>query len=149
MKTEDFMNKLVNNGFSVKWDRDKSAIFQIFYGGEPCGTVDRFRTRSFDIFNTTSIPGSEKARILMNTMLEFASTPIDERIESKKYYARHKWIGLPHANYLNVCNDGRYVLAARSRSGLFKTQFTKKEIEAIKKKHDADMEEFDIEEVEE
>lgn len=149
MKTKDFIDKLVSNGFSIVWSKDEGLVFKVFFGGELCGYVDRFRIRSFDIFNTASIPSSEQVRILMDTMFEYSLTSIDERIESKKYYVRHKWIGLPHGNYLNVCNDGRYVLAARSRSGLFKTQFTKKEIEAIKEKHDADMEEFDIEEVEE
>lgn len=89
---------------------------------------------------------------LFGLIVEYVSTPVDEREEPKKYYLRHRWLGVKDDewNYLNcLLSDSDYYLNSHEDTGNIKTQFTRENIEEIKEKYNTDLSDFDIVEVEE
>ena len=54
-----------------------------------------------------------------------------ERIELKKYYLKHKFLGSEDFNYLNLFDSGVYTINDYSCNGNFKTTFTNEDIEKL------------------
>lgn len=81
--------------------------------------------------------------------VKFAETPIEEREEEKKFYLRHKWMAYENENNLTLCfPTGKYYLSHSTENNGYKTTFTLKEIEEIKKEFDTDLKDFELVEVE-
>lgn len=87
---------------------------------------------------------------MIKAAVEFAETPIKEREEEKKFYLKHRWMAYENENYLTLCfPTGKYYLSHSTENNGYKTTFTLKEIEEIKKKFDTDLADFELVEVEE
>lgn len=74
-----------------------------------------------------------------------------EKGEEQKYYLKHKWLYVNgNTNFLNVYSNG-LGLGLNSKDNIegYKTQFTKQEIEKIKKEYNTDLKDFEIIPVEE
>lgn len=94
----------------------------------------------------------EDKESLFKIFMAYASRPIDEHEEEKKFYLRHRWLkpSLITKNYLNYW-IGRNVcwLDDNNETADVQTRFTLKEIEEIKKKFDTDLKDFKRVEVKE
>lgn len=89
---------------------------------------------------------------LVDLIVEYAKTPVEDREEEKRYYLRHKWVNSKTNNYLHFSEENNfYNLSVYKSLDAWKTQlqFTEKEIEEIKEKFDTDLADFEIVEVEE
>lgn len=82
--------------------------------------------------------------------IELAETPLDEREEEKKYYLKHKFINnYSTKNYINVVATENVILSSRlCEDHVFKTKFTKAEIQKFKEKFDTDLKDFELVRVE-
>lgn len=88
---------------------------------------------------------------LVDLIVEYAKTPVEDREEEKKFYLKHRFlVEVGDCNYLNSDHSLReFYLNDKSQSEKIQTQFTLKEIEEIKKKFDTDLADFKLVEVEE
>ena len=85
---------------------------------------------------------------LIKKSLELAETPLDEREE--KYYLKYRIIDNWEADkYVNCVEVGENYLILSGRRRNYKTKFTRKEIEKIKKIFNTDLNNFEIIEAEE
>lgn len=155
MKTKEFIKKVEELGFYVDKER---RIFSI-YGSDdqtddmPLAFVDRYYpyqiNSSFMELNTLNNTAKKE---LFKLLTDYASTPIEERQEDKKFYLRHRWFKCTNGDsrYFQIYeSDGTPWLNAMYTVKGYKKQFTLKEIEEIKKKFDTDLADFEIVEVEE
>lgn len=87
---------------------------------------------------------------LLEAVLAYAKTPLEERYDKKRYYLKHKFLFSGTNNYLNYVKStkGR-TLSNKSQNNYVQTQFTQKEINEIKEKYHTDLKDFEIIEVEE
>lgn len=84
-----------------------------------------------DIDTFSKLPFSSKLYMIL---AELAMTPLDERVEEKKYYVKvlNKEFG-----YLNIDNfTGKMSISTMSEDNRFKTKFTDKGIEELKRRDD-------------
>ena len=87
---------------------------------------------------------------LFDVIFKFASTPIEERQEEKKYYLKHRFLDSQQTDYLNFSREiGLFKLSTMEHYDNKQTQFTQKEIDEIKEKCNTDLKDFEIIEVEE
>ena len=147
MKIKDFIETLQDKNYCVEvagnddiYIRSSDGFVLAHISGECMG--------EFTIgVNIAIIEDMEERAWLVEHIACFATTPIDKRVESKKYYLKHKWLGLPDENFLNVDRDDLLFLSTKLYYGGCNTKFTEKEIESIKRKHNTDLKEFEIIEV--
>jgi|SRR5699024_1125304 len=90
---------------------------------------------------------------LLNLIIEFTGTPINERFSKKEYYLKHRYLYM-HEGYLHVlkpCNTLGLGLksSGKNHENIFKNTFTEQEIEHIKFKYCTDLKDFEIIPVEE
>lgn len=95
----------------------------------------------------------DKDAKMIKAAVEFAETPLEDRVEEKKFYLKHRWLvqaGDYKTGFLNygTCNDILFI-NSEHHTNYVKTQFTLKEIEEIKEKFDTDLADFELVEVEE
>jgi len=91
------------------------------------------------------LPFSNKLYMIL---AELAMTPLDERVEDKRYYVK---IFDGKAGYLNInIIDGRMTTNSMYEDDAFKTKFTNKAIEQLKQREDIplDWEKVTLEEAE-
>ncbi len=88
---------------------------------------------------------------LFDVIFKFASTPIEERQEEKKYYLTHRFlVEEGDCNYLNYHHSfEKLYLSGKSQTKTIQTQFTQTEIDEIKEKYHTDLKDFEIIEVKE
>ena len=86
---------------------------------------------------------------LIKKAIELAETPLNEREDEKRYYIKHRFINdYTTKKYINLFATGKAVLSDRREDQVFKTKFTKEEIEELKEKFDTDFNDFELIEVE-
>lgn len=86
---------------------------------------------------------------LIKKSLELAETPLSEREDEKKYYLKHRFINsYLTRRYVNLFKNEGIILSDRHEDRIYKTKFTRKEIEELKEKFDTDLKDFEIVEVE-
>lgn len=104
----------------------------------------------YDSFQELSEPDRKR---LFNLLVEYASTPSDEREEPQKFYMEFKIEPKDSCRYLNYSELFNSIeLNNKTNLNGFQTQFTQKEIDNIKKKFGvtlSDFEQIPIEEDEE
>lgn len=159
MKTKDFIKRVEELGFKVK-HQITSGIYNISCFDEEddlsytCSTVsgDEIYIIKNDFISFATLNEKVKKN-LFDLLVEYASTPIEEREEKKKYYLKHKWLAqftLDRKAFLNFNKTKKsYFLDTFESLIDYQTQFTQKEIDEIKEKFDTDLADFDIVEVEE
>ena len=86
---------------------------------------------------------------LIKKVIELAETPLNERVEVKKYYLKHRYINNWGDDiYLNYVEGNYIILTDKCQNPNYKTKFTKAEIEDLKVEFDTDLRDFELIEVE-
>ena len=88
---------------------------------------------------------------LYKLCFEYASTPVEDREEKKRYYLRHKWIfDVDFHMYLQKTNydDKKMSIRIFGFNDNDDIKFTEKEIEELKEKLNTDLSDFEMVEVE-
>jgi len=151
MKLKEYMTKVAEMGFvaehyssfktiAVKIKSTKQTILNI--SNDHVNIINMCTETILDLMRHDPLVNS--VRPLCRLSMEFASTPIEERVDPKKYQARLKYDFLNEKLYLNFnIREKIYVLNTDFDSAYYKTKFTKKELEGL------DLEGFELVEVEE
>lgn len=151
MKTKEFIKKVEELGFETSTHENTIALYN--KGNEIAFVYRRLYMKfknSYADWDDLSI-GDKKN--LFGLIVEYVSTPVDEREEEKTFILRHlriKWKGFNQYLSKNI-NDGvaSYELDLFSVNGRSHLDFTVKEMEEIKEKYNTDLSDFEIVEVEE
>lgn len=149
MKTIDFKRKLKDNGFSAILVNDNPEEFEIYHGGICVGYVIKNFPYHMSITNYFAEMGEELRALLLDTLYEYARTPVEERENKKKYQLKHRWLSGRGLKYL--CYDKLSYVYFLSEEPLISdevtSEFTQEHINSIKRKFDTSLEDFDIVEV--
>lgn len=149
MKINYFIKTLQDKNYCVEVV-DNKGVYVSLSDGSTLAFIGSSCMGEFTIkANISLIEDMEERAWLVEHIACFAATPIDERVEDKKYCVKHKWLGLPYDNFLNVGCKGQLFLGSKYFISGRSTQFTEREIESLKRKNDTDLKDFEIIEVEE
>ena len=149
MKTKDFIETLQDKNYCVEVADDNDVCIRLL-DGSAIAYISGACMGEFSIGTNVALIGDMEERAwLVEEIACFAATPIDRRVESKKYYLKHKWLELPGEDFLNADSDDLLLLSTKLAYGGCRTKFTKKEIESIKREYSTDLKDFEIIEVEE
>ncbi|WP_099321130.1 hypothetical protein [Anaerococcus sp. Marseille-P3625] len=141
MKTKEFIKRVEELGLDVDIKNGYINIDGDYFNGCYISIDEPFTIN-------TDFGGVKKP--LFDLLVEYASTPPEDREEEKKFYLKHRWMAYENENNLTLCfPTGKYYLSHSTENNGYKTTFTLKEIEEIKKKFDTDLADFELVEVEE
>lgn len=144
MKYKELKTIAINHGYGFCEFNSAIRVERDFDDKMNFIDIDKGRVNSIRF----SVDFSFKSDIEMfEACLELAKTPLEERVEEKKYLLKHKFLETRGINYLNVGDC--YFLADKNDENDYKTHFTIQEIEEIKKKYNTSLDDFEIIEVEE
>lgn len=133
MKTKEFIKKLNDLGYNVKETEHKMIIRKEF---THLAVIDKENIYGFKYFYHND-------KDLFKLCVDYTSTPIEEREEEKRYYLRKFNKKFYEGEYLNRnINYNRWLLGDNIENVNYKTKFTWKEIEKIKKKYNTELCEF-------
>lgn len=149
MKKSEFINKVKGLGYDVcSGDREVLIV-------TPDKTKNVARVLNKEQYSMETYMSEEEiGEDLFNLCTEYAQTPLEEREEEEKFYLKkikrfYDRYYDETSKFLNVWKDRDYYhLGTIDQTCKFKTQFTQKEIDEIKKKYNTDLEEFEQIEVE-
>lgn len=133
MKTNEFIKKLNELGYNVK-ETEHSMIVRKEY--THLAVIDKENIYGFKYFYHND-------KDLFKLCVDYTSTPIEEREEEKKYYLfkiDRKFYENEYLNYNKYYK--RWGLGDNVENAQYKTKFTWKEIEDIKKKFNTELPEF-------
>ena len=143
MKYSEFREYLKGTDFELIED---DVLIQVNTDGLGCVKIAKNTHRQ--IILPFAVEEPEQFELIRNA-LELAETPLDEREEEKKYYLKHKFINNNNGlDYINLSISEEVMLNNRHEDQIFKTKFTKAEIEKLKEKFDTDLNDFELIEVE-
>ena len=155
MKTKEFIKKVKELGFEVECGLgEKGELIEIWIGDSEEDFVVIWPNFTFAIstieYGFVDLKDPLPLEELYKLCFEYASTPVKDREEEKKFYMKHKWLNLNTHNYLHLdVDDGSCMLDDNEEFSFTKTKLTEKEIEEIKEKFDTDLADFELVEVEE
>lgn len=133
MKTNEFIKKLNELGYNVK-ETEHNMIVRKEY--THLAVIDKENIYGFKYFYHND-------KDLFKLCVDYTSTPIEEREEEKRYYLRKFNKKFYEGEYLNRdINYNRWLLGDNIENVNYKTKFTWKEIEKIKKKYNTELCEF-------
>lgn len=146
MKTKEFKKKVVKLGYTVV---GTGVTYEVYNNALICAVIfkENNRVRLF----SECLSNNDLVKICV----EYAQTPIDEREEEEKFYLQkmktfYDIYYEETTKFLNVFKD-HFMLSNSEQSNYYKTQFTQREIDKIKKEKHTDLSEFKqipVEEVE-
>ena len=155
MKTNEFIKKVKSLGFEVEDEYDRK--------GEPVEFRIGDGEQNFVViwpkftFAISTIDGGfadlkhpSPLKELYKLCFEYASTPVKDREEAKKFYLRHRLIQTDGCYmYLQKTSDDADMMSVRifGFKDDYDLKFTLKEIEEIKEKFDTDLKDFELVEV--
>ena len=140
MKYKEFREYLTLNEIYFQEDEEK---LQVPYH------VEISKTEGHRIVIPITIVDFPNEFELLKRAIELAETPLSERGEEKKYYLVHRFINKYNAlKYINLAISEEVILNNRLEDRIFKTKFTKAEIEEFKKRFNTDLRDFELIEVE-
>lgn len=146
MKTKEFIKRVEELDFDVEIHKQCIKITRKNLIIAVTNTNKRYALDVFNPFNEEWENGDE----LLDLLVEYARTPLDEREEEKKFYLRHRYFKCTNGDsrYFQIYEpDGNPWLNAMYSVMGYKKQFTLKEIEEIKKKFDTDLADFELVEI--
>lgn len=148
MKTNEFIKEVEALGFDTGIFFETGVSVRTEYGGDilKIGSRSVYKIDCFHFaYDNLDTCTREK---LFKLAVEYASTPLEEREEEKKYYIRLKGIR-DNESYVNLReNDNELSMSTIYQPTNYKTQFTKSEIERYGLEKFADNELFELVEVE-
>ncbi|MCO4095731.1 hypothetical protein KFV08_07855 [Macrococcoides canis] len=134
MKTKELIKKVEHHGLVVEHDYGLNNIVVFAeYNGEEYVVARVSETKRYSLTTNYShflyTLDAEQQDRLFNLLSIYASTPVEERQEEKKYYIVMQEIDTLH-KFLNLNKRNKTtILSTRSETLEYKTQFTKSEIE--------------------
>ena len=151
MKTKEFIKKVEELGYSFSssyycWEirNKKNHLIAVV-------SKDVLYKISTDSAYWDVIPDEDKNKLL-ELIVEFASTPVEDREEEKKFLIKHKYLVsknlLPVNLAWNKLKDVYRSINLKVDNHIYQAQFTFKEYEEIKKKLNTDLADFELVEVE-
>lgn len=154
MKTKEFIKRVEELGYLVDEGHVDWQISRICKGQDLLVALvnkNNLSRISTDFGGWWDIPNEEKSKLL-DIIVEFAKTSIEDRKEEKKYYLRHRWLTeggfYRFVKHHTKAYGKKYELASWTYGDTSDMQYTLKEIEEIKEKFDTDLNDFEIIEVE-
>ena len=164
MKTKEFIKAVEKLGFRIEYYKNpfsnvKSSdydLITIYHKDRilvKVWTNCRYAISTISDGHSCFINGYDVDK-LYKLCFEYASTPVMDREEEKKYYLRHEWIG-DKQNYLIKPKIERKPFLFQSFENCYekpttkRAEFTEKEIKELKEKFNTDLSDFEIVEVEE
>ena len=158
MKTKEFMKKVKSLGFEVRAEYGrKGELAEFRIGDDEEDFVVIWPKFTFAIstleggFMDLKYPLPLKE--LYKLCFEYASTPVKDREEEKKFYLKHRYLQSSLTNSNNILcysvSDDKLALCNGINFLKYKTYLTLKEIEEIKEKFDTDLKDFELVEVQE
>ena len=149
LTTKEFIKRVKELGYNVGNSRDYYHIVDKINQNIANINKSILCQISTDYIAWDDIPDKDK-KTLFKLLMEYASTPVEERKEEKKYYLKHGWLRSRFEDKIvNQDGEDEYFLSDESQTDGFKTQFTQKEIDEIKEKYNTDLSDFEEKEVEE
>jgi len=122
----------LSNKYGAYKDAD-TEFFNVYYKNGEVAYVRTNERYSVTVWFEEHFPKLPFSNKLYMVLSELAMTPLDKRVEEKKYLV-HVLTG--YTGYLNIGIDGEAMLADVSDTGSYKTKFTDKEIERLKQRKD-------------
>ena len=118
MKTSEFIKRVEELGYEVVEGWDSVRVFR---DNSSVATVHGIRVNSLDTYWEKDVPHE-----LFHVLFSYASTPIEERKEDKKYYLYHPVLN----NYFNYNKiDEYYIWSDVFQTTNVQVMFTEEEIE--------------------
>lgn len=150
MKTVEFMNEIRELGLYFKDYRDMIFIYSDIEQSKTIACIYTDIYFSIDtVYREFERLEDHRKERLINLIIDYVKTPIEERKKEKKYYLRHKWLSYNGRQYLNLyINENECLIDTKHSYDNIKTQFTQAQIEDIKKKFNTNLEDFEMVEVE-
>ena len=156
MKTKEFIKKVKNLGFEVEDEYDRKGELVEFRIGD--GEEDFVVIWPKFTFTISTIEGGFTdlkyplpLDELYKLCFEYASTPVKDREEEKKFYLEHRYLQSSLTNSNNILcysvSDDKLALCNGINFPKYKTYLTLKEIEEIEEKFDTDLKDFELVEV--
>lgn len=131
MKRTEFKKWCTNNGYRFL-KNDVGVRVAVFLGGERILIIADNIPFKIDTMWGTDL---REHVDLFNKAVEYAKTPIEEREEPKKYYLIADWADCNHGQiYLNIAYGTHVKFSSKTEFSSFKTIFTEKEIDALRKR---------------
>lgn len=156
MKTSELKKALEFMGFRLRDEEIYPDLYLVNWGDKICASISRKFTKSYQIINTDCVPNTQLLRTLQDILLDYSTTPIDERDNvnrGKKYYLQYRWFSCSSDRFL--CYDkmikGYYLRdfpKPTEHASYLKMLFTKQEIESIKERFSTILDDYEILEVE-
>lgn len=154
MKTKEFIKRVEELGYLVNEGHVDWQISRISNGQYLLVAIvnkNNLSRISTDFVGWWDISDEEKSKLL-DIIVEYAKTLIEDRKEEKKFYLKHR--------YFEIAGGGRGFFTIDNESGLpflkyitssdnYNQIFTLNETEEIKEKFDTDLSDFELVEVEE
>lgn len=152
MKTKEFIERVKSLGLDVEYDyHSYEENLEVVLFNALIANVSNDCEYEFD----TNYPdfrklSKKRKKDLFELLVEYSSTPIEERDKEKneaekekKYYLKHKWMSFKRERYLK-CIGGEYCLHDVAQSTKHKMKFTQGEIDKIKAKFGTDLNDFEM-----
>lgn len=163
MKTKEFIKRVIESGFTISYyvnpcsnaTKPTFGFHALIISDNEDDLVTVWTESQYAI--STIVDGfcaykiNEPLDELYKLCFEYASTPVSEREEEKKYYLKHRYFRFYNGSSKYLGMDllkDKPDLYSKIAYEWVKNQFTLKEIEEIKKKFDTDLADFEIVEVE-
>lgn len=127
MRTKEFIASIQNMGFKIA--KGVSLISVKNELNETLAYVDEEYTESMStVYRNFVRLADEEKENLFKVIVEYASTPLEERKEEKQYYIKHKYLR-KHNAYLNYNNGFQeWLFHSKSDTANRETQFTLAEL---------------------
>lgn len=123
----------LSSNYSINVD-EFFKYFDVNYKGLEIAYVDHDERYAVGVWSSeyfSKLPFSNKLYMILS---ELAITPLDERVEAKKYYVKIFDGSLGYLNIKTLTN--KVIVDSQEDTGGFKTKFTDKEIEKLKQRDD-------------
>lgn len=164
MKTKEFIEKVKKLGFGIEYYKNPLSnvglrcdydLFTIYLEDKDLveiWTNCRYAISTISDGHSCFINGYDVDE-LYKVCFEYASTPVEDREEEKKFLIQHKY--LVSKSFYPVCmtwhklKDVYRPINCRVDNHIYKAQFTLKEVEDIKIKLNTDLADFELIEVKE
>lgn len=154
MRREELREICENEGFVVDFG-DKCIVVYSKHTIEMAITIYEEKICSLDI-DFPNVNELEDRNTVLYACIDYASTPIEERVGDTKYKLYHRYmtddlqrcqeiLTLDQQDCLTMVRNEGFIPSCR----VAKNEFTKKEIEQIKERYKTTLDDFDIYEVDE
>lgn len=155
MRTREFIKSVKELGYKVDENKGKNTLRiecdSLENHPRHVGVILQDEEYSFDL-NTTrfNLLSLKRKKELFDLIVEYSSTPIEDRKEEKKYKIKHKFLKTSNGKeaYCWKSLSGNFIDSDRA-SDIYTGAYTQKEIEEIKEKYNVSLDDFEFIEIKE